>query len=283
MDRRDLTLYSKETIASTTSKGNQEKWYDRESNCWYKADAFGYEALAEAAASIVLRQYSNVVSELGIPVVEYNIEQATLHGRPHIVCTSKNFLHAGESIVTVHRLLSVAMPDYQERMRKAKTLPNKIRLLADAVEDITGLDEFAQYLTLLFEVDALILNTDRHLNNIAVLRSGDKFRYCPIFDNGGAFLFAENGGSFNIETAALIKTAEAMPFRTTFPRLVGTARRLYGPQLRVSYEDKDIEEILPALVKWYPAPLQGLLADRVKTVLIKQKKRYFQENSLKGK
>ena len=42
-----IRLVSDEKIAETSSKGNQEKRHDRESDHWYKLDQFGYEALAE--------------------------------------------------------------------------------------------------------------------------------------------------------------------------------------------------------------------------------------------
>ena len=54
--------------------------------------------------------------------------------------------------------------------------------------EYTGLKEFSQYLTVLFEIDALFLNDDRHLNNIAVIEEKGKFNYCPIFDNGAGLL-----------------------------------------------------------------------------------------------
>ena len=46
------------------------------------------------------------------------------------------------------------------------------------------MEHFGAYLTLLFEVDALIANEDRHLNNIAILEENGKYHYCPLFDNG---------------------------------------------------------------------------------------------------
>lgn len=46
-----VKLVSNEKIAETSSKGNQEKWLDRETDCWYKLDQFGYEALAETLIS----------------------------------------------------------------------------------------------------------------------------------------------------------------------------------------------------------------------------------------
>lgn len=54
-------------------------------------------------------------------------------------------------------------------------------------DSLTELDEFPQYLTLLFEIDTLVLNDDRHLNNIAVIAKDSKFAYCPIFDQGAGF------------------------------------------------------------------------------------------------
>ena len=60
--------------------------------------------------------------------------------------------------------------------------------MAEAVAEYTGLDKFPQYLTLLFEVDALFCNDDRHLNNIAVIEQEGRYSYCPIFDNGAGLL-----------------------------------------------------------------------------------------------
>ena len=55
----------------------------------------------------------------------------------------------------------------------------RIAWLAEETAALTGLGEFPQYLTLLFEVDALFLNDDRHLNNIAVLEKSGRFDYWP--------------------------------------------------------------------------------------------------------
>ena len=60
-----IRLVTDEKIAETSSKGNQEKWYDQPSNRWYKLDQFGYEALAETAVSLFLER-SNV--ETGTPL-----------------------------------------------------------------------------------------------------------------------------------------------------------------------------------------------------------------------
>ena len=56
-NRKDVKLYfaTDEKIAETSSKGNQEKWYDEASDRWFKLDQFGYEALSECADSAILK------------------------------------------------------------------------------------------------------------------------------------------------------------------------------------------------------------------------------------
>ena len=47
----NIHFESGEKIAETSSKGNQEKWYNKEAEKWYKVDQFGYEALSETVIS----------------------------------------------------------------------------------------------------------------------------------------------------------------------------------------------------------------------------------------
>ena len=46
-----VQLVTNEKIAETSSKGNQEKWFDGASGRWYKLDQFGYESLSEVIVS----------------------------------------------------------------------------------------------------------------------------------------------------------------------------------------------------------------------------------------
>ena len=52
-----VKFVTNEKIAETSSKGNQEKWYD--DGWWYKLDQFGYEALTETLVSRLL-EHSNI-------------------------------------------------------------------------------------------------------------------------------------------------------------------------------------------------------------------------------
>ena len=50
-NNKAIKLYTGDVVAATSSKGNQEKWYDAATDCWYKLDRTGFEALAEAVTS----------------------------------------------------------------------------------------------------------------------------------------------------------------------------------------------------------------------------------------
>ena len=57
-----VCFVTNEKIAETSSKGNQEKWFNKDTNKWYKLDQFGYEALAETLISKLLMR-SNIEKE----------------------------------------------------------------------------------------------------------------------------------------------------------------------------------------------------------------------------
>ena len=149
----------------------------------------------------------------------------------------------------------------------------RIAWLAEETAALTGLELFPQYLTLLFEIDALFLNDDRHLNNIAVLEKNGQYDYCPIFDNGAGLLSNAQMAPMDIDPAALIRSAEARPFHMTFNRQMIHMRNLYGPQLTISrFTEKDIYHELEEPLHFYAQRDRGIIMDRVcQTVLLRQK------------
>ena len=263
-------LVTDEKVAETSSKGNQEKWFDR--GAWYKLDQFGYEALAETLVSRLLER-SNV-EENGFRFVRYDIERLNVHGRERVGCVSKSFLKKGESIITLARLHSLSLGyKLSEKLARLPSDKQRIKYIAEETARLTGLDCFPEYLTMLFEIDALFLNDDRHLNNIAVLEHGGKYDYCPVFDNGAALLSNVQISRMDINPKALISALRARPFNTTFTRQMNTARRLYGEQLKIPrLTAAEIKSELEPLLEYYPARDRGLIADRVvKCILIRQK------------
>ena len=269
-----IQLVTDEKIAETSSKGNQEKWYDQVSDRWYKLDQFGYEALAETVISTVLEQ-SNIQTDTPFTFVRYHMERLRVHGRERTGCSSKNFLQPGQALITINRLLSSYLgKPLREKLVRLPSDKKRIAYLAEATAELTGLELFPQYLTLLFEVDALFCNDDRHLNNIAVIEQNGKFDYCPIFDNGAGLLSNTQLSQMDILPPALISALQARPFNTTFTRQMNTARSLYGTQLVMpKLTTSDIREVLGPVLNYYPQRDRGIMTDRVETcILIRQRK-----------
>lgn len=266
-----VRLVSDEKIAETSSKGNQEKWKDGEQ--WYKLDQFGYEALAEVFTSRLL-EMSNIETETPFEFVRYEMAVVNAHGHDRTGCVSKNFLKEDQSIITVNTLLQKF--SHISLRKKLNNLPSdkqRIKYLADTVTDRTGLSEFGRYLTLLFEIDSLFVNDDRHLNNIAVIEENGKFSYCPIFDNGAGLLSNMMIYRTDIEPKSLIHSARACPFNMTFNRSLKTARELYGnvlslPKLSV----RDISGMFDDLLPYYPQRDKSLISERVACCILERQK-----------
>lgn len=100
---------------------------------------------------------------------------------------SKDFLTDDWQIITLERLFYSFFGESLYRAVFAiREVEERYLFLVHQVERITGLTDFGKYLNKLFTIDAMFLNEDRHMHNIAVLmNSKGEFAYCPIFDNGG--------------------------------------------------------------------------------------------------
>lgn len=262
-----------EKIAETSSKGNQEKWLN--DGRWYKLDQFGYEGLAETLISILLEQ-SNIETDTPFRFTRYQMERMTVHGNERTGCSSENFLDDGQTIITLSHLLKrLEKASLKETLSKLPSDKRRISYLAEATAEFTGLQDFPQYLALLFEVDALFLNDDRHLNNIAVLEHNGKYDYCPIFDNGAALLSNTRFSPMDIEPKALITTMKARPFNTTFNRQMKSVTNLYGTQLKLpKFTYEKIFSLLQPLLLYYPSRDRGIISDRVCCVILNRQKAF---------
>ena len=144
--------------------------------------------------------------------------------------------------------------------------------MVDNVECLTGLDRFGAYLTMLFEADMLFGNEDRHLNNIAILRRGEGFDYCPVFDFGAGVLSNIRDYPMEIEPKALLRQLRAQPLNTTFLRQVHAAQAIYGPQLECSFNAADIENALAEPLQFYAERDRAYIHDRAKACISTQRK-----------
>lgn len=249
-----MKLTTGKRIAETSSKGNQEKW--RDGGRWYKLDLFGYEGLAETVASRLL-EHTNL-RELGFSFVPYRMEQLEVHRRKRTGCSSPDFLQEGEAILTLAELFRKGVgPNWQAQVSRLPNLASRVRWMADTTRRLTGLDRFGEYLTALFEADMLFGNEDRHLNNIAVLRRGGGFAYCPFFDFGAGLLSNTRDFPLDVVLKALVGQLRAQPLGTLFARQVHAAQGEFCPPIAMGFHGNPHRRRLGGGTPLLPPARQG--------------------------
>jgi len=240
----------------TSSKGNQIKF--KAGDVWYKFDYLGYEGASEYVVSELLK-HSNVSY-----FVRYDLEDIRYKDRNFVGCKSNNFLHEQYNIVTLDKLIQNYTGKSCKTFFKDKSVKEQISSLVDFVKSVTNLEHFGEYLTTMLELDGLILNEDRHLQNIAVLTKGNgTYEYCPIFDNGAAFL-SDMDMDYPLEKpiGSCLRSVKSKPFSTDFDKQVKAAEELYGIQLQISPDFSITEEMKSKLDERY----EKVIANRISIV-----------------
>ena len=149
----------------------------------------------------------------------------------------------------------------------------KIKYFVNVISDITNLEYFGEYLTTLIELDAIILNEDRHFHNIAILQNADKtYDYCPLFDNG-AGLLSDMRNDYPLEknTFGLIPNVKAKPFSDSFDEQIEICEKLYGRQLQFG-KNINISGALKNISSVYGAKI----SDRIKEIYTHQRFLYLE-------
>ena len=225
-----------ETGYGHSSKGNQLKW--EQDGWWYKADAFGFEGLAETVASrlLVASNLQDIVSYEPV-IIRYN-------GKEFRGCRSKNFRKENEILVPLERLArsytSLGLAKQLGRMTDAKA---RIQYTEELVRNVTGLEGFGEYLAKLLEIDAFFLNEDRHTNNIALLWDTEKeeYRFCPFYDMGLS-LFSDTKEEYPMGRSFwdCREKIAAKPFHRDFDEQLDAVNALYGCYLKFPFGEKEI-------------------------------------------
>ena len=169
---------------SGTSDGTQDKYF--KDNKWFKLDRYGNEGLAEYTASQILK-LSGIFSK---DYVEYT--PCLINGKPG--CYSTNFLSENESFITLYRLYKNVTGRDLATVCSKMDYDDGIDYVINFVKEQTGVD-IQEYLANTFILDEIILNEDRHFNNLGIIYNETDFRTAPIFDNGKSFLIGNKRGS----------------------------------------------------------------------------------------
>ena len=236
-------------MSSISPMGNQDKFYDIGTDRWYKADHLGYEGLSEYVVSELLK-HSRIRNQ-HFAFVRYSMCHFKIGNKQMTGCYSRNFMGDSESELSLFRFFKTYFNIDITVRTLGLSAAEQIKYVVDSVEMITGLSDFGAFLTLNLELDAFVLNDDRHYRNISMLKhDSGGFSLAPVFDNGGALLsdeFSYSGDS--LET--LVKNGESKPFSRNFDEQLDAAENLYGVQIEFPADTKFLEEIEKEVTKYY--------------------------------
>ncbi|QGM29964.1 hypothetical protein GI482_06035 [Bacillus sp. N3536] len=201
-------------IISTSSKGDQSKWCVGDK--WVKQNTRGYEGQAEVLASLVLAcstfQEKDYVNYYPCKIILPN-------GETSMGCYSQDFRGKLQE-VALERLFEANFTTTDHILNdKSLSTQEKFEQIMQQVQDFTGLnvrEDIAQLLAF----DALILNEDRHTNNILFLYNpvNKVWRLAPIFDNGLSLLSDEKDYPLGKPLSILIRKVKAKPFNASFTK-----------------------------------------------------------------
>lgn len=280
-----------ENLFRRASTGTQPKWHI--GNTWYKADDFNHEGLAETIVSEILKK-SNLPLLMNqwmpnkehIAFATYSTEMIEYSGKQVPGCKSENFLKDDDQLIESIKLLR---QNDLENMAKTyaesiKDVDLSIKEFVETMTKLTGLKDFDQYLTAMFELDKITLNPDRHFGNIAVLRRNGEFLYAPVFDNGRAFALNDKLWDRYYPAEAVIEHVDALPFCDGFnsqtKKLEELSKNTY---FRTSFGKDDLRRVLNAAAIAYADDIL-YRAEQVFDIQMERNLQYFigPERSMKN-
>lgn len=264
-----IELFEKDIIETSikSSKGNQLKW--RAGEYWYKADYTGYEGLSEIISSRMMEHSELDPDEF----VVYEAERIQYKNTIFNGCKSRQFLKKNQQLITLERLYSNFYGESLYRtIYKLAEPAARFEYIVNQIERITGINRFDVYLNKVITIDALTLNEDRHLHNIAVILNGDDaYELCPIFDQGAGFL-SDTTMDYPMGTDEyrLIDSVKAKTFTDDFDVQLDISEQISGHKLHFKFDEKDVRNWLqePGVVQNYSEEIRNrvykVAADRMK-------------------
>ncbi len=229
---------------SGTSDGTQDKYY--KDGLWFKLDRYGGEGLAETVASLILKE-SGLAQNL---FVEY--KPCLINGKNG--CYSKNFLKENESFITLYRLYKNVTGRDLATVCSKMDYDDAIEYTVNFIKEHTKLD-IREYLANTFYLDMLILNEDRHFNNLGLIFDEKKFHIGPIFDNGKSFLIGNKKAKDCKKLDEKISHAYAKVFSPSFQTNYNYLKKYctlkVNPELLVKIEKSGSPEINAILKKTF--------------------------------
>lgn len=195
-----------------SSNGDQRKWRivtDTE-DIFVKEQLFlkhyWKDNLVEKIASEICRQ-------LHIDWLRYaSYELCSIYDGNSITegCYSSNFLKPDEDLISMYNLMGAA----DIALEYSDGVPAIYIKLLNTMTQF-GIEKAADYLSVMFLVDFLVCNTDRHLSNITVLRNKSGYTIAPLFDFGQGLSQGSYANTI-MPVKELIDTLVYKPYMSSF-------------------------------------------------------------------
>lgn len=170
-----------------SSKGIQPK--RRDGDFWLKKDYWGGEGIAEHLVSKVLKHTGCQ------KFVEYSLEEDIS------ICKSKDYLKSSDckSFVSfqdlcIKRLKKGIYRDFLNENFFKYPISLSVNKISDLVSRMSGIsvEELREYFYLMFNIDSMFLNQDRHLNNFGVfVNKENKYEIAWLYDFGCSMLIKD--------------------------------------------------------------------------------------------
>ncbi|SCW31085.1 hypothetical protein SAMN02910456_00464 [Ruminococcaceae bacterium YRB3002] len=257
-----LVLLQKEdayTADRGSSKGNQLKWM--KDGVWYKADNLGYEGLSEYVVSRLLAMSSLGSDEF----ITYEVCRIRYNTAEFNGCSCRHFLKPYESLITLERLFKDTYShSFYESVYMIADHEERLRFIVNSIADITHMDNIGAYIAKLLTIDALFLNEDRHLHNIALIKGqNNEYRLSPVFDNG-ASLLSDTKIDYPVgeDVFKCIGRSRPKTFCDDYDEQVDLCEKLYGRQISFGFDWHDVKQVLSS-VEYYPDDVKERVYDTV--------------------
>jgi hypothetical protein len=186
-------------------------------------------------------------------------------------CKSADFTQ-GWQLITLERLFQQSYGyGLNKIIYSTEDHTDRLRVLTEQVERLTGISDFGKYMSKVLTIDALFLNEDRHTHNLAVLTKDMKeYRLAPIFDNG-AGLLSDTTLDYPMgkDHISLIDTVKAKTFSDSFVEQLDIAEVLFGENVHFSYDYNYVKNVVDAAVIYSEE-----IRLRVTEVVMEMRRRY---------
>lgn len=235
----DDNLCAESVLSSVGSspKGNQQKWED--GRYFYKQDNFKGEALSEYLCSLFLQ-----ASNCPVPYIPYRLSGSLS------VCKSTSFkpnftfvpfYKIVEREVNLGKIDRVGSMNKWMKMWSRLSSHDKVEYVCSAYKKLgVSRNNTINYLTYMVELDTLVLNIDRHLNNFGLRYNLNKRTYEPmfLFDQGISLCVGE--GIFDsLANMRNTRKVKMQPFSTSLHR-----NRSCLPEFRFAFDVREFVKLL---------------------------------------